>query len=335
MRELTHSGFALSLCATVFVLGISCTLPTSEPTTNNTTPTTDTTPPTVTAPTTTGSVDLKPGTASSASTSVQQGGSVSLTIPVQNLDTGTVTGTISVSLYLASSSTFNTGTDTKLGSASFDNIGSSATVNLNTSTAVTAPTANLVYYLYAVVDPAGDVVDTNTANNTSTVADALRLLVYATPSPQSYPVYVETYAPAGGGTATTAIALYRKTSTGVVQFVSKQTGGYPGDTAKLDFTGSGSELQSGTYYVLVWIPNTYSFYSGAYALEVRSANVGQVSFNALSSEPTASNNATGVTEGTVDTYAVEPSNAYSVPVGQAANWYIPTGGFDWFTFTLP
>ncbi|HUX52272.1 MAG TPA: CARDB domain-containing protein [Spirochaetia bacterium] len=287
--------------------------------------------------TTTGAVDLAPGNVSTAGTSVQQGGSITVTLPVQNLATGSVSGPIAVNFYLATSSTFNPATDTSLGSASFSNIGSNATVNVNTSLTITATTANLVYYLYAVVDPAGDVVDTNTANNTSTVAEALRLLVYATPSPQSYPLYVETYAPAGGGTATTAIALYKKTSTGVVQYQGENVGAYPGATAVLDFTATGSELTSGTYYVLVWIPNPYSFYSGAYALEVRSANVGQVSFNALSSEPTASNNNTIITlnASTVPFNTTEPTNAYSVPVGQAVNWYIPYQGYDWFTFTLP
>ena len=286
--------------------------------------------------TTTGTVDLAPGNASSASTLVPQGGSIVVTLPVQNFATGTVSGPITVDFYLASTGTFSTGTDTKLGSATFDGIDSSATVNINPSIRVTAPTANLVYYLYAVVDPAGDVTDANTANNASTSAEALRILVYATPSPQSYPVYVETYSPAGG--VTTALALYKQTDIGTVAWVGESTGAFPGQTASLDFTASGSELTSGTYYALIWVPSSLTFTSGSYAFDVRSAGISRVSFSPLTSEPTTSNNNTIATlnENTASANTIAPTNAYPVPVGQAANWYIPQNGpYDWFTFTLP
>ncbi len=277
-----------------------------------------------------GTVDLVPSSITYSVPDVQQNTSLPVTLTIRNLQSGSVTKSFSVDFYLALGSTFSTSTDALVGSASVAGIGGNTSITVPATLSIPS-VADQCVYIYAVVDGAGVTGDINTANNISTAATAAVVLGYATPSPQTYYVSVETYAGSGSGTNNTELTLYKANSTDTaVSFIGDNHPLGSGQYGAQDYTSLG--LQSGKYYALV---SSVAGSSGPYAINLRTANINLEIVPDLSTDPTTSNDNI-LTLGTLSSYSgAPPTNAQTVLVGNAVSWYLASGDRDWFTFTLP
>ena len=151
-----------------------------------------------------GPADLVPASMTYTGSSVAQGGSLPVTLAIQNLQSGTINKSFGVDFYMATTSTFSPSTDSHVGSATVSGIGGSASTNVNAT--ITIPTGlgstfNQAVYIYAQVDAAGAITETDKTNNVSTTANAAAVLVYdSTNAGRTYKILLETYAPTGSGT---------------------------------------------------------------------------------------------------------------------------------------
>ena len=274
------------------------------------------------------SVDLVPGQLAAASSSATDGGTLSVTLTLNNLQSGSVSTAFAVDFHLVQTSAFNPSTDAKVGTATVSSgIGSSASIAVPATLSIPAGTLNQDVYLYAVVDAAGAVTETDKTNNTSTVGNAAVVLVYdGANSGRTYGVLLESYAPSGSGTVNTVMALYDGTGTFLEAVNNASMGGY----AVIDRTGS--PLGSGTYYVLVT-----SWADGPYAMAVRTSGIDRKSFTPLANkaaDPYGVNDNPHVFPVTQNLPSL-PSPVVSMPVGSMVNRYAVQNSDDWFTFTLP
>ncbi len=225
-------------------------------------------------------VDLIPTSITYTAKAVQQNTSLAVSLSLQNLQSGSVSKPFTVDFYLALSRTFSPSTDAHVGSASVAGIGGSTSIPVPATLSIPSVDDECVY-IYAVVDAAGVTGDINTANNISTPATAAVVLGYATPSPQTYYMFVETYPGSGSGTNNTEITLYKANSTNTaVSFVGDNKPLGAGRYGVLDFTSLG--LQSGTYYALV---SSVAGSTGPYAFNVRTANIDPERVPDLSTDP--------------------------------------------------
>ena len=274
------------------------------------------------------SVDLAPGQLTAASGSAADGGTLSVTLTLNNLQSGSVSTAFSVDFYLAQTSAFNPSTDAKVGTATVSSgPAGGASIAVPASLSIPAGALNQDVYLYAVVDAAGAVTETDKTNNTSTVGNAAVVLVYdGANSGRTYGVLLESYAPSGSGTVNTVMALYDGTGTFLEAVNNASMGGY----AVIDRTGS--PLGSGTYYVLVT-----SWADGPYAMAVRTSGIDRKSFTPLANkaaDPYGVNDNPHVFPVTQNLPSL-PSPVVSMPVGSMVNRYAVQNSDDWFTFTLP
>ncbi len=278
-------------------------------------------------------VDLTPAALTYTGSSVDKGASLSVTLTVQNLGSDSVSTSFGVDFYLTLNSTFNTASDTHLGSATVAGIGGNTSKNVGAS--LTIPGSGLTYnqdfYVYAVVDAAGVVTETNKTNNTSTISTAAVVLVYdSTNGSRTYNVTFETYAPTGTGTVDTGMAIWQGTSTCVA---SQNVGG-----AGPGFASITTSLGPGTYYITVI---SWSNYDG-YAMSIRTSNI--------STRPTFSTRLTSNSQDSyepddtpqvfpIDTGGTTSMSTPTAPVvmktGAAVNRYSAAGDWDWFEVVLP
>lgn len=286
--------------------------------------------------TTQANVDLLPASITTAASSVAQGSSLAVTLTVKNLQSGAVTQSFGVDFYLALSSTFSPGTDSHLGSATVNGIGGSSSAAVNASLTIPSLGAdsNQDIYIYAVVDSAGVVTETDTTNNTSTATTAAIVLVYdSSNASRAYKVLLQTYAPTGSGSVDTAIGLWRQTSSSTATSIASvnSMGAGPG-FASLDL--SSTPLTPGTYSVVVISWSNY----GGYAMSARTPNVAASTFStSLSSnsqDPYEPDDTPQIYPITSNLTSL-PTAPAALPVGSVLNRYSAAGDWDWFTFTLP
>jgi subtilase family serine protease len=275
-------------------------------------------------------IDLAPGKLT-AGTTAADGGTLAVTLSLNNLQAGTVSTAFGVDFYMTLTSTFNTSTDSKIGSAAVaaGSLGGSTSITVPATLSIPTGALNQAVYLYAVVDAAGVVAETNESNNTSTVATAGVTLVYdSSNAGRTYAMLLETYAPSGSGTVNTIMALYDGTGTQLQSVNDSSMGGY---------AAISSALGPGTYYVMVT-----AYADGAYAMAVRTAGIDHVMFTPLGSKGA---DPYGVND---NPHIYPPANmpftppvpVVSMPVGTMVNRYAvgATGHTfqdDWFTFMLP
>ena len=172
---------------------------------------------TITETTSQGQIDLVPSSLTYTGSSVAQGGSLPVTLTVQNLQSGSVSQSFGVDFYLALTGTFSPSTDSHVGSATVSGIGGSTSTTVNATLTIPSlgSTINQAVYIYAQVDAAGVVTETDKTNNVSTTATAATVLVYdSTNASRTYKVLLETYAPTtSSGTAVdTGMGLWLQTS---------------------------------------------------------------------------------------------------------------------------
>jgi hypothetical protein len=309
--------FLLAACsfAAICLLLVSCKMPSSN------------------------TVNLTPGAMIFTGDYVADGGNLSVTLPVENYGSGTAPGS-TARFYLASTSTFDPGVDTDLGSAAVSSIPAGSSVSVNPS--LTIPDGldvNEVCYIYAVVDSPGAITETDETDNQSAVDTAAAVLVYDNENAsRTYAVVLQTYLgsdpplTAGAGATDTVIGLYQDITTAADYLASDMSGAT--DFSIVD--RSSSPLGPGTYYVVV---ESYSGLNGPYALSVRTANISSsdlplfadLASNAQDAWESDDNPNTGAV--TVD--KTIPTKPYPVKLGAAANRYSADGDWDWFTFVLP
>ena len=154
--------------------------------------------PSATAPTS--QVDLSPGsvTYSGAGGSINPGSTFTASVPVRNLEAGSTTAAFGVDFHLAESGSFAPSTDPTIGSTTVTS-GVPGNSSVTASASVTIPSSGVTLdqnaYVYAVVDAAGAVSETDKTNNRSTTATATVILVSGTSPPsRTYYVKVGTYA---------------------------------------------------------------------------------------------------------------------------------------------
>lgn len=278
-------------------------------------------------------VDLIPAALTYTGSSVNKGASLGVTLTVQNLLSDSVSTSFAVDFYLTLNSTFNTASDTHLGSATVAGIGGNTSKNVSAS--LTIPSSGLTYnqdfYLYAVVDAAGVVTETDKTNNTSTISTAAVVLVYDSSNvSRTYNVTFETYAPTGTGTVDTAIAVWQGTSTCVA---SQNAGG-----AGPGFASITTSLSPGTYYITVVSWSNF----GGYAMSIRTSNI--TTRPSFSTRLTSNSQDTYEPDDTPQVYPINTgsSTAMSTPTapvvmktGAAVNRYSDAADWDWFEVVLP
>ena len=280
-------------------------------------------------------VDLAPAGLASTWASVPDGGTLAISLTLDNLQPGAQAFPFSVDFFLSMTGTFAPGTDTKVGTVVVPSgpAGDSGLVVAG-SVSIPAGSLNQAVYIYAVVDPAGTITETNTANNISSIGNARIVNIYD----NTLPILLETYAPSGSGADSTIISLYKNVAgVAVYQGVESNAGG-PGGYA----TVNAGLLGPGTYYVAV-----VSWDSGPYAFAVRTSGFSRITFANLTSnlqdpyEPDDSPKIWPVTQDlgpTATPFGQNqplPTAPLTVPVGGMVNRYSGPGDWDWFTFTLP
>ena len=112
---------------------------------------------TITETTSQGQIDLVPSSLTYTGSSVAQGGSLPVTLTVQNLQSGSVSQSFGVDFYLALTGTFSPSTDSHVGSATVSGIGGSTSTTVNATLTIPSlgSTINQAVYIYAQVDAAG------------------------------------------------------------------------------------------------------------------------------------------------------------------------------------
>nr|MQY76289.1 hypothetical protein [Spirochaeta sp.] len=250
------------------------------------------------------------------------GTTVSVTLPIENLGTGSITPSSSfkVQFYLAINESL--GQDKTLESEDVTGtIDGYATYNLVKVLTIPAILGvNQGVYIWAVVDVDNDISgETAENNNQSTAATALCVLVYDDENDaRSYEMVFETFPPTGSNPAPlpdTVVSLYD--SIGV--FITSSFAGY---YSKVVRTG-GDALLPETYFVKI-----EQFAPGPYGFSVRTSESMPIIYFAeeLSSDPFEDDD---------DHTANVPSFPVAIRVGDAKNRYIDSGDIDWFEVVLP
>lgn len=317
----------LALTAAIVVVTVSCTVPGT---------------PTTPAAPTTGTVDLVPALLSYAENDVVDGGTISTALTLQNNGSQSYSGPITIDYYVATTSTFDPGSDTAAGTTTVSGIGANTSTTVNYT--VTMPDIGVVsnsydvVYVYADVDPLGATGDAVTSNNVSAPSNAAVVLVYKG-SPASYSLTFDTFFPptaatgqtSGTGATNIMLALYQDNGSGGT-YVMDDT------VSNDDYFGhfTVANLAPGTTYYIVALTAA----SGPYALSVHSSNIDLKNFASLSAPPITSNQHNDVSMYTTiqnkTTLTSIPATPYALKVGNAVNWYgSTTGDCQWFTFTLP
>jgi hypothetical protein len=284
------------------------------------------------------SVDLLPGVMTFTVDYVADGGTLAVTLPVENQGSAAAAAFM-VEFYLAATSAFDPLTDTNLGPTAGASVPANSTGTVNASLSIPELNINEVRYVYAVVDSTGAVDESDETNNQSTTGTAAEVLVYNDESPGPYSIIIQTYLGSDPskttGSTDTVMALYHKdgsTATYMISDMSTAT-----DFSLIDM--SSAPLASGTYYIAVLSSNPNN---GPYALSVRTSNIGYLPrFVDLSSNA-------------VDPWETDDLPVNSLPmtedksiptvpalikVGGVLNRYSDynagTYDWDWFTFVLP
>ncbi len=287
----------------------------------------------IAACTTPAPVDLRPGAITFSQGSVADGGTLDVSLPVDNLQSGRETSAFSVEFRLSQASTFTPATDALVGSASVSSgIAGSSSITLDAT--VTIPQdldVNGNVYIYAVVDTGAAVSETNDSNNTSTVANAAAVLVFDDENAlRTYPLVLKTYSPSGSGTADTLMGLYVDNAGTATNIDSDSDGAITYSTID---RSDGDELDPGTYYVLVV---SYSGENGPYAFSARTASIVLPSLPELASNAADPGEADdGPTPLNVTSGTTVPTAPVSIKVGAAMSRYSAASDWDWFTFVLP
>lgn len=271
------------------------------------------------------SVDLSPGAIACSQQTVPNGGSLTVTLTLANSGSASPSTAFDVDFYFALTSTFSTATDTKIGMATVSSgPAGNSTVSVPASVTIPAGTLNQSTYIYANVDPAGTVTESDRTNNVSTVGAAAVVQVYDA----SLPILLETYSPDGSAAPDTIMALYKNVAGSAVYQGKVSNDGGPGGFATIN----AGVLTPGTYYVVVtdWNP-------GPYAFTVRTSAFTRSSFTHLNSNAEDLNEP----DDTPQTWPVTgnpaslPAKPQSVSLGASVNRYAGASDWDWFTFTIP
>ncbi len=297
-----------------------------------------------------GSPNVVPGSLVGTGSSVAEGGTLAVSLVLQNPQSTSVTQSFGVDFHLATTSIFNPTSDTLLGSSTVNTtIAAGSSYKLTTSfTMPTVSSPNQDFYLYAVV-----------GSNVSTVADAAVVLVYdSSNGSRTYNVILQTYDPTSpttnltGGTSSAevdTIVAYYKLSSGVGVYQAQADPGGPGYGYKaIGSISSPLSLGPGTYYVLVLsytgtsVTPSFTYGNGPYAMAVITGNI------ALQPFPTALTQDPYTTDGTPQVYPIYqnlnpsvspnwplPTHPVQMNLGSMVNRYSASGAWDWFTFTLP
>ena len=268
--------------------------------------------------------NLVPGRVTVSDPYVADGTSPVVSVTISNTGTLSTDTGFSVEFYMSADSTFDTGTDTFMGSTTVAAVAglSDVTVSDFTTLAIADDlNINANRYLYAVADSADEIPESDETDNISAVGDAAVILVYNNEDDfRTYNLIVETY-PSTPTSATNApdtfMHIYNASMT---ELYSEDSGGI-GSFAAITTVS----VPAGTYYVLV-----YGFSTGSYGTMVRSSNIDTAYFDA---------ELTGESEDPVQgddtTPPDEPAVYYSLKAGEAVNRYLGSSDLDWFRVVLP
>jgi hypothetical protein len=281
-----------------------------------------------------GPVDLAPGAMTSTETSVADGATLGVSLPIQNLGSAAESAAFTVEFHLVLTGTFDPSIDALVGSSIVSSgVGAGSTVTLNTTLTIPELNINQDAYVYAVVDAASAVTETDETNNRSSTTSALVILISDNENgSRTYPLKLETYAPTGTATTDTVMALYLDNGLGTaVTYVGSDVSG-GSDYSTLDYTGAG--LAPGTYYLMV---ASFSGRNGPYAFTARTTNIarpifaGNLADNAADSwEPDDAPQVSDIPNNTT-----VPTAPVTMGAGRAMNRYSAMNDWDWFRFVLP
>ncbi len=270
-------------------------------------------------------MDLEPKEITFSVDNIADGGSLTITLPIENKAADTVTTDFDVHFYLSTDATFDAAApDSDLGTANVTtDIAGGTTISINPPLFIPEDAVNECVYIYAVVDSTGVVAETDETNNQSTTITAAVILVYdnETVPPRSYNLFFETYPPTGtiiGTDPDTQMTLYN--NAGGVEFTQDSQNG-AGNYEQKTYA-----CNSGTYWVLI-----YGFVGdGPYAFSVRTANIDRKTFSA-----DLGSNAEDQEE--ASNYPGPPPVAtwVDIKVGAESNRYSGINDADWFKIVLP
>ncbi len=283
-----------------------------------------------------GEVDLSPGDMTINTASIGDGQDISdVTLVVKNLNTGMASDPFAVEFKLSQSSSFNTTGDTTIGLVDVTSvIPGNSEINVTTDLQIPELNINQSVYIYAVVDPADEVIETDETNNQSEENTTPCILVYDNEdNMRTYDLIFETFPPSGSGSTNTWLALYKDNAT----TTSFQTDG-DDSSAFVFYSRISRSMDPGTYYLLV-----IAYYPGGpYAFSVRTDNIA-LRFFGTGSE--LGSNAEDL--GEPDDYPApfpfpswpmtidRPTASTNIGVGSSANRYLSENDYDWFRVVLP
>jgi len=270
-----------------------------------------------------GSKDLAPGVMTFTGDSVGDGNNLSITLPIDNLESGTVSTDFSVHFYLSTDTTFDEGVvDTDLGSKVVStDIAGNSTFNYNTALSVPdALNLTAAVYIYAVVDSVGEVAETDEGNNVSGSSQAAYVLVYDDENSNRYDLRVDTFPPTGSETTSTEVYLYD--SLGALVF--PDTSSYIGNYAYLVENG----LSDGTYYIKV--EGASPVQSGPYGISARLVGMSYDVFGSALSD-----NGADIYENDDNAPGNIPTSPATIFIYTPLNRYLAAAEPDWHEIVLP
>ncbi len=282
-----------------------------------------------------GEVDLSPGDINLDIASVADGQNISgVTIVVKNLNSGIVSDSFVVEFKLSQSSSFDPANDETIGLVDVtSDIQGNSEINIATDLLVSDLNINQSVYIYAIVDPADEVTETDEANNQSAENTSPSILVYDDEdSTRTYDLIMETFPPAGSGSTNTLIAVYKENGTTAAFQIDDDDS----STFAL-YSRIIRSMDPGTYYLLAI---AYSP-GGPYAFSARTDNI-DLRFFGTGSELGSNAEDPGENDdyptslpfpwpATIDL----PSVSTDIVVGSGANRYLAENDYDWFKVVLP
>jgi len=258
---------------------------------------------------------------------------------LKNLQPGSVSSDFTVDFYYsdtyaATTPAFSPVPAALLQSVTVHGIGGSTSVPVNATITIPSLSSSEVIYVYAVVDQADVTGDADTSNNMSSATNAAAMFAYQSTATQ-YSIYIRSYAPTSGDSLNVGMALYKLDEPiASPATATRVDSAFPYGENYLALPES--TLAPGTYYVAVV---SMGGDSGPYAFNTYTNDSNtQLSFTDLASDPNSSgdNNPTFSTASPPATLTLPVDfSPVQRSIGTPVNWYMRSGDFDWFTFTLP
>lgn len=279
----------------------------------------------------TGDNDLLPKEITFSVPYIADGDQLTVTLPIENQQTGDVATDFAVHFYLSQTTTFSYLSDNDLGAFTVtDDIPGITTKNININLDMPDLDINQCVYIYAIIDSTNLISETNEANNESSLDNAACILLYDDENgARTYDLFFETYPATGSGSTNTLIVLYKDNGL-TMDYINEDDDS--GTYALYSKIAQTCDKQS-TYYLLV-----LAYAAGPYALSARTANV---DIKLFGSDIGSNAGDPGEVDDDPQILPVFPGNttlppaSTSIKIGGISNRYFGTGDYDWFKIELP